>query len=316
VRAERGSSRFDSPRSKARPMLTAMVSFVHRVFERVQLARLAACGAGALALLSTSAVDARAQGHYAQQDKDRRLVVVELFTSQGCSSCPPADRLQAELATRNDVLALTFPVDYWDYLGWRDTLATPANSERQVEYAQRSQSGRVFTPQMIVDGRGSVVGSRRQDVLSEITKERSDAQTTVPLSIEVKDGKVFVSVPNAHDALKGAETHSATLWLFPFSKTDIVQIAGGENRGRSMIYAHVVHDQIGLGQWSGEAATFEHTLSGNDRDTFGYAAILQDDKVGPVIGAAWAADTDRMQPAPMAPEPTVAADPLVADLPR
>lgn len=295
-------------------MLAGMVSFVHRVFERAQLARFAACGAGALAFFAT--ITCAQAANYVQQDKDNRLVTVELFTSQGCSSCPPADRLQAELAMRKGILALTFPVDYWDYLGWRDTLAMPGNSERQVEYAQRSQSGRVFTPQMIVDGRGSVIGSRRSDVFSEIAKQRQDAKVSVPLSIRVEDGKVFVSVPAAHHALGHAETHSATLWLFPFSKTDIVQIAGGENRGRSMIYAHVVRDQIGLGQWTGEAATFEHTLSAEDRGKFGYAAILQDDKVGPVIGAAWAGDTERMHPAPMAPEPTLAADPLMADLPR
>ena len=268
-------------------------------------------GAAALAIGPT-ALNAET---YAQQHKSQRIVLVELYTSQGCSSCPPADQLQSELAGRPDVLALTFPVDYWDYLGWRDTLAHPANTHRQIEYSKRSQSGRVFTPQMIIDGMISAVGGERGEVMRRIA-EREMAAALVPLSIEVNDDSVSVEVPAAPGALTGSETGKATLWLFPFDKMSLVHIGAGENVGRAARYSHVVDDAVALGQWSGSGATFEHTLDQTDRHRFGYAAVLQEDRVGPVLGVAWAGDVDQMQGAPMAADPGAFADPLVVSMPR
>jgi hypothetical protein len=252
---------------------------------------------------------------YAQQHKSQRVVLVELYTSQGCSSCPPADQLQSELAERPDVLALTFPVDYWDYLGWRDTLAHPANTHRQIEYSKRSQSGRVFTPQMVIDGMISAVGGDRVDVLRKIA-EREMTASLVPLTIEVKDDSVSVEVPAAPGALSSSDSGKATLWLFPFDKMNVVHIGGGENAGRSGRYSHVVGNVAALGQWSGTGAKFEHTFDQTDRGRYGYAAVLQEDRVGPVIGVAWAGDVDRIQGTPMAPDPGALADPLVVNMPR
>jgi len=246
---------------------------------------------------------------YVQQGKDQHMVLVELYTSQGCSSCLPADQLQTELAGRPDVLALTFPVDYWDFLGWHDTLAHPANSQRQMDYSKRSQSGRVFTPQMVLDGVVSAIGSERQDVMPKLN-DREMVASRVPLTIGVKDDQVSVAVPAAPGALNGSETGKATLWLFPFGKVSVVHIGGGENVGRSVRYAHVVGNFVGLGQWSGASVTYEHTLDSGDRDEFGYAAVLQEDHVGPVIGVAWAGDSARMDQAPVAPDAGVDADPL------
>jgi hypothetical protein len=269
--------------------------------------------AGSVVVLGSQALGA--DKTYVQQGKDRRIVLVELYTSQGCSSCPPADQLQAELAERPDVLALTFPVDYWDYLGWHDTLAHPANSMRQMDYSKRSQSGRVFTPQMVIDGVFSAVGGERQDVLAKLNN-REMVASLVPLSIDVKDEKISVKVPSAPGALNGSDTGKATLWLFPFAKVNVVHISGGENEGHSVRYAHVVGNFVGLGQWSGAGATYEHTLDAADRDEFGYAAVLQEDRVGPVLGVAWAGDESQIQPAPIAPEPGVMADPLVVNIAR
>ena len=281
----------------------------------VEAWRIAALGLVGSAALAFGPAAFGAEGNYVQQGKNQRLVLVELFTSQGCSSCPPADQFQAELAERPDILALTFPVDYWDYLGWRNTLAQGPNSVRQVEYSKRSQSGRVFTPQMVIDGVFSAVGSRREDVLPKLAN-REMVPSRVPLSIEVKDHRIAVAVPSAPGALDDSDTGKATMWLFPFAKETVVHIAGGENLGRSVRYAHVVGNFAPLGQWSGAAATFEHTLDEADRDEFGYAAVLQEDRIGPVIGVAWSGDTNRIHPRPMAPEPAAMADPLVVNIAR
>lgn len=274
---------------------------------------------GALGLLGAAALavgpTALFAETYAQQHKTQRIVLVELYTSQGCSSCPPADQLQSELSERPDVLALTFPVDYWDYLGWRDTLARPANTHRQMEYSKRSRSGRVFTPQMVIDGAISVVGGDRIDVMHKIG-EREMTASLVPLTIEVKDDSVSVEVPAAPGALNGSETGKATLWLFPFDKTHVVHIGAGENAGRFGRYSHVVEDVSALGQWSGDGAKFEHTLGESDRHHFGYAAVLQEDQVGPVLGVAWAGDVDQIQNVPMAAAPSALADPMVVNMPR
>jgi hypothetical protein len=268
-------------------------------------------GSAALAVGST----ALGAETYAQQHKTQRIVLVELYTSQGCSSCPPADQLQSELAERPDVLALTFPVDYWDYLGWRDTLAHPFNTHRQIEYSKRSQSGRVFTPQMVIDGMISAVGGDRGDVLRKIA-EREMTASLVPLSIEVQGDSVSVEVPAAPGALSGSDTGKATLWLFPFDKMNVVHIGAGENAGRSGRYSHVVENVAALGQWSGTGAKFEHTLDQPERNRFGYAVVLQEDRVGPVLGVAWAGDVDQTQSIPIASNPGAFANPLAVSMPR
>src|SRR5437868_14761375 len=109
-----------------------------------------------------------------------RPIVVELFTSQGCSSCPPADALLGELARRDDVLPLAFHVDYWDRLGWKDPFSSAAATARQRTYARQLDAANVYTPQMVVDGRIDVVGSYRDQVLRAIDRARQDA-ATVPI---------------------------------------------------------------------------------------------------------------------------------------
>jgi hypothetical protein len=269
----------------------------------------AVCGAGAVGICTV----ASAQSPYAQAGLGERLVIVELYTSQGCASCPPADQLQAELAERGDVLPLTFPVDYWDYLGWRDTLARAGNAKRQMAYAEHSQSARVFTPQMIIDGVYSAIAGRRSEVLARIAEREESPDPSVRIAIKVSGGQISVSVPADRERMAKPDSR-ASVWLFPFGKTDIVHISEGENRGRSVRYTHVVRDIVMMGEWTGKATTFEHTLAARDREQFGYAVILQDRGIGPVIAAAWAGDRGRMIPAAQPPQPPILADPLLVNL--
>lgn len=270
---------------------------------------LAACGVSAAGVCSAAFAD----GPYSQAGHGEKLVIVELYTSQGCAACPPADQMQAELAERDDVLPLTFPVDYWDYLGWRDTLARAGNAKRQMAYAQQSQSARVFTPQMIIDGVYSAVASRREEVLARIAERQESANPDVRISVKVTGDQISVSVPADH-ARVVAPGSTASVWLFPFGKTDTVHIGDGENRGRSMRYTHVVRDIVMMGEWSGKAATYEHTLIERDRNQFGYAIVVQNRGVGPVIAAAWAGDHRRMIPTALPPQPPLLADPLLVNL--
>src|SRR5579883_1661955 len=158
-------------------------------------------------------------------------VVVELFTSQGCSSCPPADELLGTLAKDPSILALTEPVDYWDYLGWKDTLASPLFTKRQRDYAAGRGSASVYTPEMIIEGSRDVIGSRRSEVLAAI-----EAAKTLPM--------VSVSLLHAPGGLKaeiGAGPAAvATIWMVTFQRAVSVAIGRGENSGRRIDYSNVV----------------------------------------------------------------------------
>jgi hypothetical protein len=182
--------------------------------------------------------------------------VVELFTSQGCSSCPPADRLMGELALDPSLVTLSLPVDYWDYLGWRDTLALHGNSERQREYATVRGDGEVYTPQAVINGVVHALGSDKAAIEQAIAQtRRADAPLTVPVTLTVAGGKAVVTLPAAADRGGGE------VWLFPVTDKAEVKIARGENRGRTLIYTNVVRRWIKLGTWSGKAETFTVPLA-------------------------------------------------------
>jgi hypothetical protein len=168
-------------------------------------------------------------------------VVVELFTSQGCNSCPPADRLLGELAGRDDVLPLSFHVTYWDRLGWPDTFGLDGSTERQESYAEWLGLDRVYTPQMVIGGRIDVVGSARGRVLEAIELLQSHGEPGPQLAV-------------AGDRLAvGAGTRDdAAVWLIGFDDHHDVAIERGENRGRTLRYHHVVRDLTRLADWHGE----------------------------------------------------------------
>ena len=178
--------------------------------------------------------------------------VIELFTSQGCSSCPAADKLLAELSRDPTLVTLSLPVDYWDYLGWKDTLALHGHSNRERAYADARGDREVYTPQVVVNGLVPVLGSDKLAIDDAITRTRqSAAPLTVPVTLTVADGKVSVNVPAAKDAPGSAE-----IWLCPITGKAQVAIERGENRGHTLTYTNVVRRWVKLGNWNGQAATF------------------------------------------------------------
>jgi hypothetical protein len=208
--------------------------------------------------------------------------VVELFTSQGCSSCPPADKLLAELAQRPDLVALTFAVDYWDYLGWKDTLAHPLFSARQRGYAYARGDRQVYTPQVVVNGEKPCLGSDRTQIEQNITAGGPHS-LPVPLTLAERDGIVTVAIEAPSDNVAMAE-----LWVLPVSRAQTVPIGRGENEGRTVTYANVVKGMMRLGEWRGGPARFEVPLKNAISDGDGYVVLLQSrhgKKPGPILGA-------------------------------
>lgn len=213
--------------------------------------------------------------------------VVELFTSQGCSSCPPADRLAGDLAAQGDALVLTLSVDYWDYLGWRDTLANPANSARQRAYAMSRGDRKIFTPQVVVNGRDSLVGGDQRAVEAAISRGANDGGFAVPVGVEVEDGRIEVELSGPRKAV--AEGHGE-VWAFGVRRAQEVEISRGENAGRTVRYANVVRHMTRLGTWDGGPARFEvPTAEVLGPDCDGVAVLVQagnGSKPGAILGAA------------------------------
>jgi hypothetical protein len=211
--------------------------------------------------------------------------VIELFTSQGCSSCPSADRLLGEYASRPDVLALSYNVDYWDYLGWKDTLASADNSQRQRDYsAGRGDGGDVYTPQAIVDGRTDVVGSSRDAIDAALSTGAN--RLTVPITLATSDDMVTVNVGPAP-----AGTPHATLWLVMYTRSVTVPVGRGENSGKTLTYTDVVRKLRPVAMWTGTAMSVNLARSEMSHSAADHCAVLlqtevKDGRPGPIIGAA------------------------------
>lgn len=213
----------------------------------------------------------------------KRQVVLELFTSQGCSSCPPADALLARLAERKDVLALSLPITYWDMLGWKDTLASEANTRRQKAYAQAMGRGGIYTPQMIIDGASDVVGSREAQVESALAARAADMRA-VPVALSATPETLHIAIGS------GAERNGdeATIWLFHILSRTTVHIASGENEGRSIGYRNIVRDVKAIGVWKGQALSLDLPRSDMISAPHDAAAVVvQDGGYGRVIGAGY-----------------------------
>lgn len=177
-----------------------------------------------------------------------RPVVVELFTSEGCSSCPPADRLLLELRARPELLVLAFHVDYWDRLGWRDPFSLAAATARQRAYAARLGLHSVYTPQMVVDGRVDVVGSDRRAVAAALTASAREQPAPVPLAL--RDG------PDGLAVAVGAGAGQGDLVLVGFDRDHTTRVGRGENSGLSLDEGNIVRSLVPLGAWTGEARRF------------------------------------------------------------
>jgi hypothetical protein len=321
-------------------------------------------------------------GGAAMAGSTKRPVIVELYTSQGCNSCPPADELLGRLADRPNVIAMSLPVTYWDMLGWKDTLATDTNTKRQKAYAQYMGRGGVYTPQIIVDGVSDVVGSREGDVESAIARREAEIEVSVsrleaqmaareaaaearqaaleanlareearaeadearseaeevraelvaehrneiaaarqaaaeahaelvaaqqaahaeqvaarqalrehghdvsalaiPVTVSESNGAMHITVASATDRSE----HNATIWLFHLRNAVTVNIASGENEGRTMTYRNVVADLRPVGHWDGNQVSLDlpkAQMSGLPHDAL--AVVVQQAGYGRVVGA-------------------------------
>ena len=215
--------------------------------------------------------------------------VVELFTSQGCSSCPPADKILGELAKDPSVIALSLPIDYWDYLGWKDTLADSRFSARQKAYSHMRGDRDVYTPQVVVNGAAHVIGSDRARIEGAIKDTgKTDKVMSLPVTMSLSGEQLTVSVA----AAKGANTPMrGEIWLCSISKAVPIAISRGENSGREVIYHNVVRNVLKVGDWNGSPGSWTVPLDSVMRDGIDAAAVLvQDgsrDKPGPMLGAAF-----------------------------
>lgn len=210
-------------------------------------------------------------------DPARGPLVVELFTSQGCSSCPPADRLLGELAKRPDVIALSFHVNYWDRLGWKDPFASESTTARQHGYARALAQSYVYTPEMVVNGVVHDPGNSPGSVSRLLAQATARAPLGVrPVLSVAPDKRLVISLP----ALRDAPT-DLDIWLFTYDAAHTTQVMRGENRGATLVNRHVVRSVEKLAVWNGAAASW--TTNPASRSV---AVLVQRRDFGPIIGAA------------------------------
>ncbi|VAW20755.1 hypothetical protein that often co-occurs with aconitase [hydrothermal vent metagenome] len=234
--------------------------------------------ASVLALIALFALNPGAVG---QEKRVKPRAVVELFTSQGCSACPPADEFISELARRDDVVVLSYHVDYWNYIGWKDTFGNKAFSDFQRSYAQSWRKSRVYTPQLVINGIKDMVGSHRSDV------ENAIASAVLPIDVRLNYEKGVLSVNAGPDPT----LPELTVWLVTFLSRAQVDIDNGDNSGKILSYSQIVTGRQVLGMWDPVAGAqiklplFDVLKNGSD----GVAIVVQyqkDGLPGQIYGAA------------------------------
>lgn len=205
-------------------------------------------------------------------------VVVELFTSQGCSSCPPADAILHELTKRDDVIALAFHVDYWDYIGWKDIFGDPAHAKRQRAYASHGGRRTIYTPEMVVQGQSDIVGAKPMK-LSEAISKHARQKSNVSLDVTRSANSLSINAVLS-DA---AEKAPMRVYLLRYTPMQSVEIKRGENRGKTFNYANIVEGFSQIGDWDGTAPlALETDLSGDKPAVI----IIQSQAAGPILAAA------------------------------
>ena len=204
-------------------------------------------------------------------------VVVELYTSQGCSSCPPADKILHELAEREDVIALALHVDYWDYIGWKDPHADPAHADRQRAYAREGGRRSIYTPEMIVNGESDIVGAKPMKLAEAIAMHARRAPT---VALELARSGDTVTV-NAQ--MLAAAKGPMTVHMLRYSPMQTTMIKRGENAGKTLSYANVVEGWQVLGRWDGGAPLALNAKAAGDLPT---VVIIQYGDAGPIQAAA------------------------------
>jgi len=223
-------------------------------------------------LLATAALLCAATPAFADAAHGRILTVVEIFQSQGCSSCPPANANVIALSSRPDLLTLSFGVTYWDQLGWKDTFASPQYTDRQWDYARAFHRKEVFTPEVVVNGRADVVGQDRHELEALIQRETSHASAP---DVSIVGGRVQL----------GAGAGDADVWLVRYDPNiEQVAITRGENDGRTLPHKNVVKELVKLGSWSGKAGTY--AIPPSTHSGLREAVLVQQGRGGAILAAA------------------------------
>lgn len=251
-------------------------------FPRYLIPGLVAVGLAAIALWRTG--DARALQNGAQTVPIKG--VIELFTSQSCSYCPPADQLLQKFSQRPDLIALSLPVDYWDYTGWKDTFGTAKNTERQRAYAKARGDGAIYTPQAVINGMVHVNGAD-EAAIEYALKSTEDAVEAerVPVLYRQERNTLIIEVAGAMDMHKVKE---ATIWLGVVQTSGTVEIAAGENKGRTLSYTNIVQELVPVGLWRGMPLRVQLPRQAiMQADTQKSVVLIQQGRAGPIVGSAW-----------------------------
>ncbi|MCO4848312.1 MAG: DUF1223 domain-containing protein [Yoonia sp.] len=204
-------------------------------------------------------------------------VVVELYTSQGCSSCPPADALLHDLAGRSDVIALALHVDYWDYLGWKDNFGRPAFTARQHAYARAANATTVYTPQMVIGGKDHVIGSKAMEIMDRVAQHRNVADL-IAITL-TRNGDAVLINAQSNAGLLG----NLIVQVVRYTPEETVAIKRGENAGKTISYSNIVYRWDSVGRWDG-SHPLAITASAAGADPV--VVIIQADQHGPILAAA------------------------------
>ncbi len=240
-------------------------AYVQSMFGRGKFMLLAVLGLAWLALPGSTA------------QAGSNAVVVELFTSQGCSACPPADDVLAVISGRDDVIALSLHVDYWDYLGWRDTFAQRQFSRRQYAYRDAWRKSVVYTPQMVVQGGQEVTASDADDLAAAIAAAQQ-VEPPIKVTIERRGGMLKCRIE------PGPERVAGIVWIAKYTLSATVEISRGENAGRTITYMNVVNSLNRIGSWAGSEP--EEVAMPQPEPGEGVAIWIQAGEAGPILAAA------------------------------
>jgi hypothetical protein len=216
--------------------------------------------------------------------------VIELFTSQGCSSCPEADKLLGEIAKDPSVIAVSLPIDYWDYLGWKDTLADAKFTARQKAYSKIRGDRQVYTPQVVVNGKLHALGSDRASIERAIGDSTGKSGVmSVPVKVSVANGQITVALPES----SSANNNAAEVWICSVAKSLPIAIGRGENRGKEVTYHNVVRNWLKVGDWNGKPATWTVPIENlNSQGVDGAVVYVQEgnrERPGAMLGATYSA---------------------------
>jgi hypothetical protein len=253
---------------------------------RVRRLLLTFLSAGAAAFVTASSLSSAPANLEPSQPAPIRAVV-ELFTSQGCSSCPPADTLLKTLADDPSIMALTLPVDYWNYLGWKDTFASSRNSDRQRSYAKVRGDGSIYTPQVVVNGIQHVNGASKAEIENAIgATSKSLGPDRIPVRFWQENNTLNIATGGAQP---GHPVEEATIWFGVVQTSGTVDVTQGENKGKSLTYTNIVRELTPIGLWKGQPMQIQIPRGAVMlAETQKSVVLIQEGRAGPIIGAAWA----------------------------